>query len=211
MGSIQQRCNYCAKTIRSHIHHCTRCQVLVYTAEWTVATWGDQTCQRFEATAVGFETGFSRLRVWHSNRYAIMPRSVSVRIDVLWLDCTLLGLKCLTAAAIDSASISHGNDVICWPRDFALKNPASFSVPFCVAYIVARMQRCFTDLSVTVQSSSLCSYGDCPVHVWSGWCRCYEIARYHRRRCDWWVCLTVCLWRHRAQTLREFHRNVHFV
>ena len=28
-----------------------------------MATWGDQTCQRFEATAVGFETGFSRLKV----------------------------------------------------------------------------------------------------------------------------------------------------
>ena len=26
-----------------------------------MATWGDQICQRFEATAVGFETGFSRL------------------------------------------------------------------------------------------------------------------------------------------------------
>ena len=23
-----------------------------------MAMWGDQTCQRFEATAVGFETGF---------------------------------------------------------------------------------------------------------------------------------------------------------
>ena len=38
-----------------------------------MATWGDQTCQRFEATAVGFETGFSRLRVRPSNRYAIAP------------------------------------------------------------------------------------------------------------------------------------------
>ena len=38
-----------------------------------MATWGDQTCQRFEATAVGFETGFSRLRVQSSNRYAIAP------------------------------------------------------------------------------------------------------------------------------------------
>ncbi|KAI0222457.1 hypothetical protein LSAT2_026310 [Lamellibrachia satsuma] len=47
--------------------------VLIYTAERTVATWGDQTCQRFEATAVGFETGFSRLRVRPSNRYAIAP------------------------------------------------------------------------------------------------------------------------------------------
>ena len=40
-----------------------------------MATWGDQTCQRFEATAVGFETGFSRLRVRPSNRYAIAPHS----------------------------------------------------------------------------------------------------------------------------------------
>ena len=42
-----------------------------------MATWGDQTCQRFEATAVGFETGFSRLRVWPSNRYAIAPHKSS--------------------------------------------------------------------------------------------------------------------------------------
>ena len=38
-----------------------------------MTTWGDQTCQRFEATAVGFETGLSRLRVRLSNRYAIAP------------------------------------------------------------------------------------------------------------------------------------------
>ena len=61
MGSIQPRCN-CAKTIRSHFHHCQYCQVLIYTA------W-----QRFEATAVGFEIGFSRLRIRPSNRYAITP------------------------------------------------------------------------------------------------------------------------------------------
>ena len=41
-----------------------------------MATWGDQTCQRFEATAVGFETGFSRLRVRHSNWYAIVPHFI---------------------------------------------------------------------------------------------------------------------------------------
>ena len=45
-------------------------------APLSVATWGDQTCQRFEATAVGFETGFSRLRVRPSNRYAIAPNSL---------------------------------------------------------------------------------------------------------------------------------------
>ena len=38
-----------------------------------MATWGDHTCQRFEATTVGVETGFSRLRVRPSNRYAIVP------------------------------------------------------------------------------------------------------------------------------------------
>ena len=38
-----------------------------------MATWGDQTCQRFEAIAVGFETGFSRLRDRPSNQYAIAP------------------------------------------------------------------------------------------------------------------------------------------
>ena len=53
------------------IHDVCNKQILIYTA--TVATWGDQTCQRFEATAVGFETGFSRLRVRPSNRYAIAP------------------------------------------------------------------------------------------------------------------------------------------
>ena len=43
-----------------------------------MATWGDQTCQRFEATAVGFETGFSRLRVRPSNRYAITLHPITV-------------------------------------------------------------------------------------------------------------------------------------
>ena len=42
-----------------------------------MATWGDQTCQRFEATAVGFETGFSRLSVWPSNLHAIAPHMLA--------------------------------------------------------------------------------------------------------------------------------------
>ena len=40
-----------------------------------MAMWCDQTCQRFEATAVGFETGFSLLRVRLSNWYAIAPHA----------------------------------------------------------------------------------------------------------------------------------------
>ena len=38
-----------------------------------MAMWGDQTCQRFEVTAVEFEAGVSRLRVSPSNRYATAP------------------------------------------------------------------------------------------------------------------------------------------
>ena len=44
-----------------------------------MATWGDQTCQRFEATAVGFETGFSRLRIRHSNRHTMAPHLVNLK------------------------------------------------------------------------------------------------------------------------------------
>ena len=48
-------------------YDCSKRFTLLYTAEGTVAMWSDQICQRFEATAVGFETGFSRLRVQPSN------------------------------------------------------------------------------------------------------------------------------------------------
>ena len=40
-GSIQPRCNYWAKNIRSDIH---LYQVLIYTAEWTVAMWDERNC-----------------------------------------------------------------------------------------------------------------------------------------------------------------------
>ena len=53
-----------------------------------MAKCGDQTCQRFEATAVGFETGFSRLRVRPSNRYVVAPHlkylSTKKLIDLLF-------------------------------------------------------------------------------------------------------------------------------
>ena len=41
-----------------------------------MATWGDHTCQRFKATAVEYETGFSQMRVWHSNQYAVAPHLI---------------------------------------------------------------------------------------------------------------------------------------
>ena len=88
LGSIQPCCN-CAKTIRSHFHHCLYCQVLIYTAERTVATWGDQTCQRFEATTVGFETRFSRLRVRLSNWYAIIHTGIVLKIPLYYLFFTI--------------------------------------------------------------------------------------------------------------------------
>ena len=63
-------CNYCMKTIRSHIHLCLYCQVLIYTAEWTKAMWGEQKCLSFETAARRFEPGFSWLRVRCSNHRA---------------------------------------------------------------------------------------------------------------------------------------------
>ena len=71
----------CDNTIRKN-QLCSKVKVRSYIARYPVHRtaqsalhfmWGDQTCQRFEATAVGFETGFSRLRVRPSNRYAIVP------------------------------------------------------------------------------------------------------------------------------------------
>ena len=56
-----------------------------------MATWGDQTCQRFEATAVGFETGFSRQRVRPSNRYAIAPLG---NLEEWLMRMSIQGRKC---------------------------------------------------------------------------------------------------------------------
>ena len=66
----------------------------------------------------------------------------------------MYGLKCLIGEAIDSASISHGNHVTRRPPSLALKKPASFSLPFCMAYILAPMPHYLTDPSVTIHSSS---------------------------------------------------------
>ena len=58
-----------------------------------MTTWGDQTCQRFEATAVGFETGFSRLRVRHSNIY------IYIYIYILHIDNSMqFYYSCITNA-----------------------------------------------------------------------------------------------------------------
>ena len=61
----------------------------------------------------------------------------------------MYGLKCLIAEAIDSASISHGNHVTRRPPSLALKKPASFSLPFCMAYIVAPMPHSLTNPSTS--------------------------------------------------------------
>ena len=68
-----------------------------------MATWGDQTCQRFEATAVGFETGFSRLRARPSNRYAIAPH---ISGGSLFFDMSMVSEEeCLTLITISALLI----------------------------------------------------------------------------------------------------------
>ena len=79
---------------------------------------------------------------------------LSVRMHVRCLDCTIYGLKYLQAAAIESASISHGSQVTCRPRSLELKKPATCGFPCRVMYSVAPMPRALTAPSVTIQSWS---------------------------------------------------------
>ena len=51
-------------------------QVLIYTAEWTVAMWDERNCQSFETAARGFEPRFSRSRARRSNHYATASQSL---------------------------------------------------------------------------------------------------------------------------------------
>ena len=74
---------------------------------------------------------------------------------MVWFDCTMYALKCFTAAAMDSASISQGSQSICLPRNLALKNPASFSVSLRITYNVAPTPHYLTEPSVTNHSSSV--------------------------------------------------------
>ena len=74
---------------------------------------------------------------------------------MVWFDCTMYALKCFTAAATDSASISQGSQSICLPRNLALEKPASFSVSLRITYNVAPKPHCLTEPSVTNHSSSV--------------------------------------------------------
>ena len=64
------------------------------------------------------------------------------------------GLKCFTAAAIDSASTSQGNHVTWCLRSLELKKPARRRRSWWVTYKVAPRPRRVTEPSVTIQSWS---------------------------------------------------------
>ena len=64
------------------------------------------------------------------------------------------GLKCLVAAAMESASISHGSHVLCAPQSLALKNPDKRSLLFLVTYRVAPRPGFLRAPSVTIQNWS---------------------------------------------------------
>ena len=80
---------------------------------------------------------------------------LSVRTHVRWVDWTMYALKCFTAAAIHSASISHGSHVTWCFRNFALKKPARRIFSSRMTYSVAPMPHLLTEPSVTIQSWSL--------------------------------------------------------
>ena len=55
LGSILATQQLRAKTIHSHFHHCLY-QVLIYTAEWTGASWSERKCPNFKTVAKGIRT-----------------------------------------------------------------------------------------------------------------------------------------------------------
>ena len=65
------------------------------------------------------------------------------------------GLKCLTAVAMPSASMSQGSHVTWCFFSLALKNPARRVCPFRETYSVDPMPRLVTEPSVTIHSWSL--------------------------------------------------------
>ena len=90
----------------------------------------------------------------HSLSKAWTQGRLSVRTHVLCGDWIIYGLKCLVAADIARASISHGSQASWWALSFALKNPASAKFSLRVMYSVAAMPGLLTAPSVTIQSWS---------------------------------------------------------
>ena len=59
LGSIQPCSNY-AQRLFTHISTTVNSQVLIYTADWTEASWGKKNCPNFETVAKGrFEPGLT--------------------------------------------------------------------------------------------------------------------------------------------------------
>ena len=59
-----------AQRLFTHISTTVYSQILIYTAEWTEASWSERKCPNFETVTMGFEPGLSRLRVRHSTNWA---------------------------------------------------------------------------------------------------------------------------------------------
>ena len=96
-----------------------------------------RTCRKFASTKllVGLNAGFT------------------VGENATFLcNCTMIGLKCLVAVAMDNASTSHGSHVAWDPLSLALKNPVSRSLLSCITYKVELIPGFLTSLSVTIHS-----------------------------------------------------------
>ena len=80
---------------------------------------------------------------------------LSVRRHGFDFDCIMYGLKCLIAAAMPNASISHGSHVTWCFFSLALKKPARQVCPFRETYSVDPMPCWVTEPSVTIHNWSL--------------------------------------------------------
>ena len=98
----------CSLRLFTHISSTVYSQVLIYTAEWTEASWREQKFPNCEAVAKGWvEPRLSRLRVQHSTTKLhvrnIMMQNPSIHIYYIKLQCPFACLSvCLYPPFFDT-------------------------------------------------------------------------------------------------------------
>ena len=114
---------------------------------------------------------------------------LSVRTQARCLDWIMKGLKCFTAAAINSASTSHGYMVTWCLRSLELKKPARRRRSWRVTYKVAPRPRWVTEPSVTIQSWSEARGRTIDWCVWRASCAVVNFSRRLSSHWTWsWDC-----------------------
>ena len=117
---------------------------------WLTVTWYLLTKER-KVVTLGLDANPPR----HNFSKPCTHGLLSVKTFACSCDYIIKGLKCLTLAAIESASISHGSHDTWCVRSLAPKKPAPINFPSRCTYIVAPIPCFVTDPSVTIHNWSL--------------------------------------------------------